>query len=525
MLDATEEFINRKSPQKPAGLRPADARAKSEAGDDGGNVVHVYRSNRRASRNSVGSTDNAFDAGHADHGYSSDRDMPILAADEVIKRPNSAFMHAAVDPVDASGDEHYESDHGAQSNSRRNSAQLPSRPSSRPSSMHGAYQSGPLNRYISPEEQLAEIEEYDPLFPEDYDGKSRPKKAQGTRPDAAIVHHFPSQDRWEDTPASLQYSAEVSTPDLVREQDESAGTAPASSTFETPEAEERRKQQNPDSMTSDSKTFIKPRFKNTSREHLLERPGMPRFPSQDTWEDTPDSMRLETTVSGPQEDDSNAASEERSGAPAIPARPERHSKLAQEVTPDALDDETASKTPNVVEKSRPVVPARPIRAGQPGQTSDDAGVSAAKAKPAVPARPSTLRGPGVANAGFLNDLNNRLKLGPQGVPPPRREPEADAAAAEESAKAPLADARKGRVKGPARRKPGPTTELKSASFALSPLITVWSIDEEDELQVESDPVAPAAARTAAADAAAGSDPVEKVAALEKENIDTEATAA
>ncbi|KAF1826024.1 uncharacterized protein K489DRAFT_104189 [Dissoconium aciculare CBS 342.82] len=488
VLDATDEYNSRQGPTQPGlGNNATASRAISEAGDD--HILHVSRSAKRSSRISVGSTEHALE--HIDRGYGSDRDLPILAADEVVKRPSSAFMHAAVDRLDANGDEYYESDQGHAADDRRNSGQH----GSRPSSLHGAV----LHRYNSHEEQnnkhLAEIEEYDPLFPDDDDGKARPKKTQAAgRSDLAHMHQFPSRDVWEDTPDSLQYSAEVSTPDLEREEP-ILDAAPTAATFETPEAEARRREKNPDDMLSDNKTFIKPRFRPGSREPH-DRAGAKRFPSSDVWEDTPDSMYLETTVGGPQEEDAAGGPQEQgpgSGSDAVAA-----SRLAQDVTPEALDDRIASGSANIGDKSRPTVPARPVRPTR----QDEA--PATKPKPAVPARPSGDKIGGIrGNANFLSDLNNRLKLGPQG-PPARKEPsEAETAAAEETAKAPLADARKGRAKGPVRRKaPTATTELKSASFALSPLITVWSIDEEDELQVDSDPVpAPSATTTEQAEPA------------------------
>jgi hypothetical protein len=475
VLDAAEQYNSR---HQPAQGGAAAWRARSEVGDD--HVLHVSRGAKRSSRISVGSTEHALE--HIDRGYGSDRDLPILAADEVIKRPSSAFMHAAVDRLDPNGDEYYESDQRQAAEERRNSAQH----TSRPPSVHGAA----LHRFNSHEEKhLTEIEEYDPLFPADDDGKVRPKKTYSGRPDLASSHHFPSRDVWEDTPDSLQYSAEVSTPDLEQEEP-SLDAVPAAAVFETPEAEARRRDQNPDNMLSDNKTFIKPHFRSSSRD-LHERASARRFPSSDVWEDTPDSMQLETTVGGPQEDDATQDFESTS------ARTEHGSRLAHELTPDELDDDIAARSSNVAEKARPTIPARPVRPTR----QDEA--PATKPKPPVPARPSSEKLGGIrGNANFLSDLNNRLKLGPQS-PPARKEPsEADTAAAEESAKAPLADARKGRAKGPVRRKaPTATTELKSASFALSPLITVWSIDEEDELQVDSDPVPTAAPAVEQADAA------------------------
>ena len=411
---------------------------------------------------------------------------PILASDELLKRPNSAFMHAAVEPH---GDDFYDSDHSY--TARRNS----SRPSSRPSSVHGAaamnYTGGSLHRYVSHEEQhhsgvgtpLEEIEEYEPLFPEDEKETDVRKKVLKKRPDLAH-HHFPSQDVWEDSPASLHYSTTVSTPDLERRQldIESVDPSTSTSTFETPEQEAKRRSQNPNDMTSDSKTFMKPQFKAGVMHDLHhERPGPHRFPSSDVWEDSPDSVRLETTVGGPQEDEITSPPDDR---PAVPSRPQRHSKLAQEVQPSEAEPDRA-RSPD---KVKPAIPARPARTSQSEQSRsiDDTLTSppAPKAKPAVPARPA---GEKLASlkAGFMNDLNNRLKLGPQGPPPKKEaEPEVD----EEAERAPLADARKGRAKGPPRRKPAAAPPVasdrkSSLTFAMSPLITVWTIDEEDEVQV------------------------------------------
>lgn len=104
------------------------------------------------------------------------------------------------------------------------------------------------------------------------------------------------------------------------------------------------------------------------------------------------------------------------------------------------------------------------------------------AKPPVPARPT---GSKIAalQAGFMNDLNKKLGLGP--VAPKKEEVAPEA----EEEKAPLADARKGRAKGPQRRKPGvapaPAEEEKKVSkprFAISTM-TIWEVDESGELNM------------------------------------------
>jgi Altered inheritance of mitochondria protein 21 len=111
------------------------------------------------------------------------------------------------------------------------------------------------------------------------------------------------------------------------------------------------------------------------------------------------------------------------------------------------------------------------------------------AKPPVPARPTGSK-ISALQAGFMNDLNKKLGLGP--VAPKKEESREEPKAEEE--KAPLADARKGRAKGPQRRKPGVSTsgaaeEEKKVSkpaavrFAISRPMTIWEVDESGELSM------------------------------------------
>ena len=171
--------------------------------------------------------------------------------------------------------------------------------------------------------------------------------------------------------------------------------------------------------------------------------------------------------------------------PSIPARPPRRlhqvppADAQVPIAPSKLSDtspiegqrahETESrKGPILPERPKPQVPARPAKpvgressetvplskitstssVGSEGSDKDiTSPPGAPKAKPAVPARPA---GGKIASlkAGFLSDLDSRLKLGPQGPKPQEKaEPEA------EEEKAPLTDARKSRAKGPTRRKP------------------------------------------------------------------------
>ena len=182
--------------------------------------------------------------------------------------------------------------------------------------------------------------------------------------------------------------------------------------------------------------------------------------------------------------------------PAVPSRPPRRlhqvppadaqvpiapSKLSATLSMESNEPaETENrKGPTLPERAKPQVPARPANpvgrdssesvplskitsassGGSDGASAKDltSPPPAPKPKPAVPARPA---GGKIASlkAGFLSDLDSRLKLGPQGPKPQEKlEPEP------EEEKAPLADARKGRAKGPARRKPIVPTTTESAA--------------------------------------------------------------
>lgn len=536
---------------------PFNEKSQEEAAVDDDGTIHVDEAEFRANKvTGGGPQDGAIDLGpragntEDEGGWFDERGdgMPILASDEVIKRPGSAYMQPAVNPEPHHEDDyydHYDSDQG-RPDSRRSSLRVPSRPTSRPNSMHGEYHGGNLHRFISHEDHhgsgmgtpLEEIEEYEPLFPEDEKAPVKPKPKGLTRP-GLEHHHFPSQDIWEDAPSSVHYSTTVETPEPPPEKQAIAPPPVKSPTFETPEQEQRRKEMNQSDMMSDEKTFAKPHFKAGVQEEM-HRPGVQRFPSQDIWEDTPDSMRLVTTVSAPQMDDARSPPDERPTTSAIPtsqddaearattgfspvmrrtsvpSRPHRRSKLAEEITnelregqgkevPDlGLQKQTSpdkAKAPAVPDRPKPTVPARPARPSRSAQNegaplaksisgeeqaiADAAPVS--KAKPPVPARPG---GEKIAalKSGFMADLNNRLKLGPQVSPPKAKEPEPDVS--EEAQTAPLADSRKGRTKGPARRKPAaspsaaaPAAVDQPSSFSMSIPMTLWSIDETDQLTV------------------------------------------
>jgi hypothetical protein len=422
-----------------------------------------------------------------------DDEAPILAADEVAKNPDSYDFSAAVEPP----------------SSRRGSVFEIEEPSSRPTSRPASiYKESSFEMHSTP---LEDVEEYEPLFPEDE--KAAKKPAHTKRPDD-LKHKFPSRDIWEDAPNSVHYTAEVSTPDIPEDE---AGTEEPPRDTETPAQKFAREQEELAEKEARDPVYRKGRpLQAWERQghHLAKeatkssstnptRPSMVhRFPSRDVWEDTPDSLKLETTVESSQSEDSPAevsTSPSDSRKPEVPQRPARKSTDPSSATSDKGDRPTIPERPKpkstlveenvskpvVPDRPKPQVPARPAK--QLSGSDKDAEASAPRSKPAVPVRPA---GGKIAalQAGFMSDLNKRLQLGPQA---PKKEEAAAEDLTEEKEKAPLSDARKGRARGPQRRaprsspSPGAAKALDVApqkptpSLAFSITTTLYSIDPDE----------------------------------------------
>lgn len=487
--------------------------------------------------------------------------VPILAADEVAKEPESEYLHPAVSPVQERRGSSYisaqDSDVPQFQLGYRNNSGPNSRASSRPVSVHG----GPLpnlTRFTSHDEReethtpLEDVDEYEPLFPEDQEKQSsqNPSIDKFKRRDL-MKRRFPSQDIWEDTPNSLQLQATVETPESAEEH---ASKIPieTSAGFEatTEGSRPAEKNESPNSL---------------HKPHLvkeIDRPGLKqRFPSRDIWEDSPDSSRLVTTVEAPHGEETkeplpegyqgaaSVAAIEKPSLPqkpvkpklsgdsiasssqSVPSIPPRPSRKPREVPMVAIGPTSGnlpvekssageSRKAPVLPDKKPQVPARPSRSTtyensdmaslskttsasstQSNEVRDDkrglASKSAPKPKPPIPSRPF---GGNIASlkAGFLSDLDKRLQLGPQAPKSQEKtavEPEVTAD------KAPLVDARKGRVRGPPRRKPGATSvpaapssiaevveeeqgvASKPINWSIQPAWTVWQAAEDGPLAV------------------------------------------
>ncbi len=391
---------------------PSDTALESEVEDE--DTIHVDEPSRRISiyggAGRLESTEDLHagyggeeDEIHDEHGYSA----PILASDEVAKEPLGWELQPAVSPMnDRRGS--YHDDHGYHHRSG-SASQSNSRPSSRPGSIHGNI---PGMR-IADSTPLEDLEEYEPLFPEEEKNAAASKQkpltaANGLKRPELKNRKFPSQDVWEDTPKSLQYTATVSSPQLPDDTEETKHKAPEG---ETPEqAFARRQEQLAEEESQDSESFLhqEKKSKPWAKSHLMEgtRPGSKRFPSRDIWEDTPDSLQLQTTVNAPQAEQILSPSDERPTTGAVAYHQEKAAaglpmgseegrattRIAATMKPQIPARPVKSKLSESPEKVQPVIPDRPSQR-QRQVPPMDADLSTSppvptKTKPQVPARPS-----------------------------------------------------------------------------------------------------------------------------------------
>ncbi|OLN85075.1 hypothetical protein CCHL11_06297 [Colletotrichum chlorophyti] len=473
---ATEEYTSRISSPRPQSRSPELQRIKSPMSplrnthaddstspdnaisDDG--TVHVDESHNR--RRSFVSHD---------PGHESKYNAPILAEDQRGEDVHPYDLQPAVEPPPERSGSAFEMEKA------RN------RPTSRPTSIYNNHSQTEL--VSTP---LDDVEEYEPLFPEE--GKDN-KKAESEASTWKPRHKFPSKDIWEDAPDSVNYTAEVSTPEPTENERPSSRRRSELPT-ENPALAFARKQEELAEQeargvdTKDKKPVALP-LQQAKDEDA--RPAMShRFPSRDVWEDAPESLLHEAVVDTPE-----PVEESPEEKPEVPSRPQRDSNAASErpsIPERPRSKQTSSddkSKPAVSEKPKPQIPARPAKTLSSGTDSkgEDA---AAKQKPAVPARPV---GGKIAalQAGFMSDLNKRLQLGPQA--PKKEEPPA-VEPVEEKEKAPLSDARKGRARGPQRRAPAakssaPVAAAKSEpTLSFSPLRICWSIGDSGVLEVEDE---------------------------------------
>ncbi|KAK4229462.1 altered inheritance of mitochondria protein 21 [Podospora fimiseda] len=482
-------------PAKAAASPPSDSGKEARRPSSISDVIHVDEPNRRRSVMFSEVETPKVDEEEDESPYSA----PILADDEVAKDP-SPYVHEPA--VELSLGE----------STSRPTSRPSSRPSSRPASI---YKEASFELRPTP---LEDVEEYEPLFNDDDkpQAKSPVKEENPSKKNGATKkQRFPSADIWEDAPSSVYYTAEVSTPDIAEENNDRKkslsdvpqreGETPAQAFARRQEelAEKETRERGPDGFIPGRGAQQKP--PSWAQHQLLKsesgakaapsRPGMGnRFPSRDVWEDTPDSLKLETTVSTPQQDEEDQAEKSPVAvktSPVVPAKPE----IPSRPKPRTLGDDNK---PAIPERPKPAIPARPVKAGPPSGGQEPAEAAAPpKQKPAVPARPAMSGKIAALQAGFMNDLNRRLQLGPQAVLAKKEEEKKEEAEEKEEEKpAPLSDARKGRARGPQRRAPTAAAKTEEKKVEEKPAfnfsfstVSSWDIDPEEGLvSVGSKPV-------------------------------------
>ena len=322
----------------------------------------------------------------------------------------------------------------------------------------------------------------------------------------SMKQRFPSRDIWEDSPDHAQLETtigdyeddEIKSHSGKNPKDQGVQAGAGVFTSGGPDEGTMNEEQARDGATSGAAT--------------VEKPSIPPRPAK---------SKLAVDSSGPSVQSS----------PNVPARPAKRmhqvptaenlstlSKSAAELSP--VESKPASpseprKAPVVPDRPKPQVPARPSRAiaqensdFTPFSKTSSAGLIASgdapddkrgitsppapKPKPLLPVRPV---GGKIASlkAGFLSDLDKRLQLGPQ-APKPSEKLSAEPEIVEEKAR--LGDARKGRAKGPARRKHAapastaavakdPTLEgaIAQRTWTIQQPWIVWKTNDDGSLDV------------------------------------------
>ncbi|EZF29657.1 hypothetical protein H109_05450 [Trichophyton interdigitale MR816] len=414
-----------------------------------------------------------------------EEDFPVLASDEID--PSSAVLQPAVSPPF----EHRHHDH-IQDTESPQQRELP-RPTG---SGNKGLESNSGDQGESEPVPVKHTKEYEPLFHVD-DSERRLSPEQRFKSPVNHTQRFPSKDIWEDALSSTQLHAIVSTPDIPKRPKKDGSEHEA--LFETPEQEQERVRE-ADKMLEKSGLEEPPAHLEEPQPE--EQDSKQRFPSKDVWEEAPQSQQLTTAVEAP-------ADSEKSEKPSLPSLPPRPSRQPDRSSTEEQGDISPTKTqatspielkkrPSIPDRPKPQVPQRPTRkkgqeSGEPlsktisGENADDANPPAPKSKPALPPRAV---GSKIAalKAGFLSDLDSRLKLGPPAPKPKETEEEEEEKPAE---KGPLSDARKGRARGPPRRKPAAkaTPAVAEAEKPQTPEIkltdpwNIWSIGPDGEVKV------------------------------------------
>lgn len=526
-----------------------------------------------------------------------EREHPILASDEVLKRSGAEFMSPAISPPLVP---------------RRGSSIPSTRPQSIVPTGVVSFTDAVEDNDVEPiklsgnegrDPLLQPGEEAEPLFPDDDNeevdtkskasgspSRSRDRARRPEMPGATGSHRFPSKDIWEEAPAHSQLQTTVSPRPPSHTETRDDGGEAANTVERTgacpeyvqgqphdhyqPGDEKEFEQRHRDAKNKDGdyRHQVQSEGRDDNLDRLVNRGkksdeavssgdrnggAVRRFPSNDIWEDAPPSLQLSTTVT-PSNDSRGEETAEPKGEttttiggtaglgnaviaentrpttgapiegpsalkPEIPGRPQVPStRPVRKAPPSQPERETdpinSDKKPPPVLPDRPkpkvlIQPARPASTmarspstESPPTVRGDAAPGnpppvSSKPKPAIPPRTAGIGGKIAAlKAGFMSDLDQRLKLGPQ-APKKLEKP----AAEEVKEKEVLSDVRKNRARGPKGRKLPVAKEPENKPEAVRPDVgaaemqvvgawTVWSADEEG-VRVNDEP-APAPSEVA-----------------------------
>ena len=292
-----------------------------------------------------------------------------------------------------------------------------------------------------------------------------------------LTQRFPSRDIWEDSPDSARLETTVGEPgdDEIKSPTDAGIDAGAVVNTRGKPAEAAREGT---TAGSASVPTIPPRpTRSKAAEAPSEaHPQIPQRPHQSKVQSPHEPSGLSKVFTAASPADADSSPTEPRKAPSIPDRPKPQvpARPAKSPSRDSADNAPGAVAPE----------------GYEVQDDSHKGVTspppAPKPKPALPVRPAGSK-IAVLQAGFMSDLDKRLKLGPHAPPPKAQEKAAEPEQEEE--KVPLTDARKGRARGPARRKPAASPGAASAveqakpkadlQFAMVQPTTVWHISPDD----------------------------------------------
>ena len=293
-----------------------------------------------------------------------------------------------------------------------------------------------------------------------------------------LSQRFPSRDIWEDSPDSAQLETVVGA-----KSPEEQASSPPDAGLEAGAVVQTTGQPNKGVLSGPQTRDLA-----TAGAPSMDKPSIPPRPTKYKVAPAPAAGSV-TESQAPPSVPTRPLKKQYKVPPADAQVPAAPSKLSQETM--AASPPESQKVPDLPNRPKPQVPARPSKAmsQESSETAPLSKITSAssvesegqhdreapqKVKPAVPSRPV---GGKIANlkAGFLGDLESRLKLGPQGPKPQEKKEERAEPEAEEE-KVPLADARKGRAKGPAKRKPA-TTAAAASDAPATGASTKWQVEQ------------------------------------------------